>query len=128
SLEYPFECGDVVFERCQGNRCTRYLKVLVSQRQNDILPAGTVRPRAVDQYDCGVRGKRGHCAAPARNRLIAAAISTACVSRAKWRVSRNSIRAFGISFRNASAPAGIKNGSFLPQIASNGGFAFRKYS
>jgi hypothetical protein len=29
-------------------------------------------------------------------------------------------------FRNASAPAGMKKGSFLPQIASNGGFAFRK--
>ena len=47
---------------------------------------------------------------------------------AKWPVSRNWTCAFGMSFRNASAPAGMKKGSFLPQIASNGGFDFRKYS
>jgi hypothetical protein len=36
--------------------------------------------------------------------------------------------ASGRSFRNAFAPAGMKNGSFLPQIASKGGFELRKYS
>jgi hypothetical protein len=35
--------------------------------------------------------------------------------------------ALGMSFRYASAPAGMK-GSFLLQIASKGGFDLRKYS
>src|SRR5690242_18076708 len=93
-------------------------------------------PCAVDQHDRGVLSKRTHCDAPSsvpqdtalggRNSLMAAAISTTCVSIAKCPVSRNSIRAFGTSLRNASAPAGTKNGSFLPQTASNGGLAFRK--
>jgi len=46
---------------------------------------------------------------------MAVAISVACVSSAKCPVSRKSIFAFGKSFRNASAPAGMKNGSFLPK-------------
>jgi hypothetical protein len=59
---------------------------------------------------------------------MAAAISTTCVSVAKCPVSNSWTDAFGKSFRKASAPAGMKNGSFLPQIASRGGWAFRKYS
>src|SRR5215831_7605280 len=63
-----------------------------------------------------------------RNSLIAPAIFTAWVSVAKCPVSKNWTLAFGKSLRNASAPAGVKKGSFLPQIASRGGFAVRKYS
>src|SRR5262244_2379743 len=63
-----------------------------------------------------------------RKSFMAEAISTTCVSSAKCPVLRNWILAPGISFRNASAPAGMKKGSFLPQIASNGGFDLRKYS
>ena len=63
-----------------------------------------------------------------KNSLIAAAISTTWVSSAKCPVSRNWTFAFGTSFRKASAPAGMKKGSFLPQIASKGGFDLRKYS
>ena len=59
---------------------------------------------------------------------MADAISTMCVSVAKCPVSRNWTFASGKSFRNASAPAGMKKGSFLPQIASKGGFDRRKYS
>ena len=59
---------------------------------------------------------------------MAAAISTTCVSVAKCPVSRSWTFAFGRSFRYASAPAGMKKGSFLPQIASKGGFDLRKYS
>ena len=80
----------------------------------------------MDQHDRRVLSKGTHCDAVPRcawprNSFIAAAISTTCVSMAKCPVSRNSTRAFGMSFRNASAPAGMKKGSFLPQIASNGG-------
>ena len=63
-----------------------------------------------------------------RNTFIAVAISVACVSIAKCPVSRSSTFACGKSFRNASAPAGMKNGSFLPQMASRGGLHLRKYS
>src|ERR1700728_3794044 len=127
SLNRALESRDVIRERCEGNRRADYLETFLSQRQNDIAPTGTVSPRAMDQNDRGVRSKRTHCAAPfaARNSFIAAAISTTCVSMAKCPVSRNSTRALGMSFRNASAPAGMKKGSFLPQIASNGGLAFR---
>ena len=59
---------------------------------------------------------------------FATAMSTTCVSVAKCPVSRNSTCAFGRSFRKATAPAGTKKGSFLPQIASKGGFRLRKYS
>ncbi len=57
----------------------------------------------------------------ASNRFMASAISTTCVSSAKCPVSRNWTVAFGLSRRKASAPAGMKYGSCLPQIASNGG-------
>ena len=57
----------------------------------------------------------------ARKSRIAAAISAACVSSAKCPVSRNWMTAFEMSRLNASAPAGKKNGSFLPHTASSGG-------
>ncbi len=63
-----------------------------------------------------------------RKSFIAGVISTTCVSVAKCPVSRNWTFAFGRSFRNASAPAGMKKGSFLPQMASKAGFDLRKYS
>src|ERR1700733_11584465 len=122
SFEDAVERDCVIRERGEGKRCARHFKPRVSQWQNHVLPAGTIRPCAMHQHD------RTHQAAPfaARNSFISAAISTTCVSVAKWPVSRKSIRALGMSLRNASAPAGKKNGSFLPQIASNGGRAFRK--
>jgi hypothetical protein len=49
---------------------------------------------------------------------MAAAISAACVSGAKWPVSKKRTTAPGMSRLNASAPAGRKNGSFLPHTAS----------
>src|SRR5437868_13148790 len=57
---------------------------------------------------------------------IAAAISSQCVSRAKWPVSKKRTSASGMSRLNASAPGGRKNGSFLPQAARNGGLCLRK--
>src|SRR6516225_11421794 len=59
---------------------------------------------------------------------IAAAISAACVSSAKWPVSKKRTTASGISRLNASAPDGRKNGSFLPHTARKGGLCLRKYS
>src|SRR6516225_11318414 len=74
----------------------------------------------------GVLSKTGPVAATtsahlARERKlrIAAAISSQCVSRAKWPVSKKRTSASGMSRLNASAPAGRKNGSFLPQAARN---------
>src|SRR5260221_6638458 len=63
-----------------------------------------------------------------RNRKlrIATAISSQCVSRAKWPVSKKRTSASGMSRLNASAPGGRKNGSFLPQAARNGGLCLRK--
>ena len=61
------------------------------------------------------------------NCRIASATSSTCVSSAKWPVSKNFTVAFGLSLLKALAPGGIKNGSFFPQIASNGGFDFLKY-
>src|SRR5262249_41828084 len=63
-----------------------------------------------------------------RKSRIAAAISGACVSSAKWPVSKKRTTAPGMSRWNASAPAGRKNGSFLPQTARKGGPCVRKYS
>src|SRR5262245_52727533 len=65
---------------------------------------------------------------PERDRKlrIAAAISSQCVSRAKWPVSKKRTSAAGMSRLNASAPGGRKNGSFLPQAARNGGLCLRK--
>src|ERR1700677_3560431 len=92
----------------------------------------------MNQHNRRVVKKRSHGGAPilvsgyipfaARNSLIAAAISTTCVSVAKCPVSRNWTCAWGRSLRKASAPAGIKNESFRPQIASKGGFELGKYS
>ena len=62
----------------------------------------------------------------ARNSRIAAAIGSACVSSAKWPVSKKRTSASGISRWNASAPAGRKKGSFRPQTARNRGRCLRK--
>jgi hypothetical protein len=63
----------------------------------------------------------------ARKSRISSAISSACVSRAKWPVSKKRTTAPGMSRLNASAPGGRKNGSFLPQTARRGGLDVRKY-
>ena len=60
--------------------------------------------------------------------MIASAISLTWVSSAKWPVGTKRMSASGISRLNASAPAGRKNGSLLPQTASSGGWLARKYS
>src|ERR1700733_2725638 len=62
----------------------------------------------------------------ARKSRIDSAISSQCVSSAKWPVSKKRISAPGMSRLNASAPAGRKNGSFLPQTAKSGGLRSRK--
>lgn len=56
-----------------------------------------------------------------RKRLTSSATVRPSVSSAKCPVSRRTIRAAGMSRRNASAPSGAKNGSFLPQAASSRG-------
>ncbi len=56
-----------------------------------------------------------------RKSRIAAAISAAWVSSAKWPVSKKRTVASGMSRLKASAPGGRKNGSFLPQIARKRG-------
>src|SRR5271156_999523 len=69
SLQDALESGYVIRKRCEGDRRARYQKTFSSQRQNDVVPARTISPRAVDQYDCA------HCDTPlaARNSFIAAA-------------------------------------------------------
>jgi hypothetical protein len=63
-----------------------------------------------------------------RKRKICSAIGWACSSRAKCPVSTKWISASGTSRLNASAPAGMKKGSFLPHTASTGGLTLRKVS
>src|SRR5262249_37978320 len=63
-----------------------------------------------------------------RKSRMLSAISWACVSKAKWPVSKKRTTARGLSRLNASAPGGKKNGSFLPQTAKSGGLCVRKYS
>src|SRR5262249_35693376 len=75
---------------------------------------------------CRYSRRAGEIPFASRNSRIAVAISTTWVSVAKWPVSRNWTRASRMSLRNASAPAGMKKGSCLPQIASNGGCLSRK--
>src|SRR5215472_11206866 len=112
SLKHAFKSGYIVAERCERQRRTSHIESFFAQRQNDFLPARAVGPCPVDQHNRGVLNKRAHSDPPsvgrdtlfaARNLFIASAISAACVSIAKWPVSRNSTRAFGMSFRNASA-------------------------
>src|SRR5215471_4900883 len=79
--------------------------------------SGTITRMAILQIDQGVRKSR-----------IAAAISLACVSSAKWPVSKKRTTASGMSRVNASAPAGRKNGSLRPHTARNGGLCVRKYA
>src|SRR5215471_7505772 len=64
----------------------------------------------------------------ARKSRIVPVISRACVSNAKWPVSKKRTTALGMSRLNASAPDGRKNGSFLPHTARSGGRCVRKYS
>jgi hypothetical protein len=71
-------------------------------RQHRGLHAGCHRPMGVD---------------PAKESRIAAPISAAWVSSAKWPVSKKRTTASGMSRLNASAPCGRKNGSFLPHTA-----------
>src|SRR5262245_22723936 len=56
-----------------------------------------------------------------RKSRMLSAISRACVSSAKWPVSKKRTTARGLSRLKASAPGGTKNGSFLPHTAKNGG-------
>jgi GAF domain len=63
-----------------------------------------------------------------RKSMMVAPISRAWVSSAKWPVSNKWTSACGVSRRNASAPAGRKNGSCRPQTASTGGQCARKYA
>src|SRR6516164_1372081 len=81
----------------------------------------------------GVLSKTGPVAATTsahralrRKLRIAAAISSQCVSSAKWPVSKKRTFAPGMSRLNASAPGGRKKGSFFPQTAKNGGLCLRK--
>src|SRR5262249_45880517 len=62
-----------------------------------------------------------------RKSRMLSAISRACVSKAKWPVSKKRTTAGGLSRLNASAPGGKKNGSFLPHTARSGGLCVRKY-
>ena len=57
----------------------------------------------------------------ARNWRILFPISLEWVSSAKWPASRRRMTAFGRSFWNALAPAGMKETSFFPQMARSGG-------
>src|SRR5882724_3050835 len=77
---------------------------------------------AVEARGAGLQGQGE------RKSRIAAAISPACVSSAKWPVSRKRTTAPGMSRLNASAPGGRKNGSFFPHTARSGGLCVRKAS
>src|SRR5262245_19436608 len=68
-----------------------------------------------------------HRSCPPRKSRMLSAISLACVSIAKWPVSRKRTTAWGISRLNASAPGRRKNGSFLPHTAKSDGLWVRKY-
>jgi hypothetical protein len=62
----------------------------------------------------------------ARKSRIAAAITLAWVSSAKWPVSKKWITASGMSRLNASAPRDRKKGSFFPHVARKRGSCVRK--
>jgi hypothetical protein len=61
-----------------------------------------------------------------KNPRISSAIGLTWVSSAKCPVSRKTMRAFGMSRLKASAPGGMKNRSFFPQIARSFGCLSRK--
>ena len=105
-------------------------RFLAAWGKNDpfFLPAGAEAfkrdmPEAVVRFF-----DTGHFALETHATEIAAAISVACVSSAKWPVSKKRTTASGMSRLNASAPAGRKNGSFLPHAARKRGLWVRKYS
>jgi MFS family permease len=75
---------------------------------------------------CGSIADRTRRARHFKKSRILSAISRACVSNAKWPVSKKRTTAFGMSRLNASAPGGRKNGSFLPHAARSGGLCVRK--
>ena len=96
-----------------------------------VAPAGRMTSLIPSRRSCGHLRDRslmpsnyasGHADDPnllydERNSQIAAAISRACVSSAKCPVSKKRTTASGMSRLKAAAPAGKKNGSFLPQAA-----------
>ena len=75
------------------------------------IEAGSDGTPSLRQHRNRLRNQRG------RKSRMAAAISAACVSSAKWPVSKKRTTASGMSRLNASAPGGRKNGSFLPHTA-----------
>ena len=70
----------------------------------------------MEETASGLKGLSYRRSARPKTSCIASAISSTCVSKAKCPVSNNLTVAFGLSFRYASAPAGIKNTSFFPQL------------
>src|SRR5262249_52840611 len=75
-------------------------------------------------HDCtpSTKGSQG-----TRKSRMAAAISAAWVSSAKWPGANKRTTAAGMSRLKASAPAGRKKGSLRPQVARTGGRSVRKY-
>src|SRR5262249_9290562 len=91
---------NVIGKRSQWNRSANDSEPLAFERENDVPPAGAIRPRSMNEYDSGVLGESFHCDAliplpscaipfVSRNSLIAEEISTTCVSSAKCPVLRN---------------------------------------
>ena len=115
----------------RGRRCTpiaHYGTAAILVREK---PAYCAARRPPAHRSSSIEGKRrrrtgrrliAHRPAQPRNRRIAAAISSAWVSRAKWPVSKNCTSASGRSRLNASAPGGRKNGSCCPHTARNRGW------
>ena len=89
----------------RGTSCCR--------RTDPVLPAGIGR-----RMDCLLQ----RATLRPRNSSIASPISRPCVSMAKWPESTKRTSALPLSRLKASAPAGRKNGSLLPHIASVGGW------
>jgi hypothetical protein len=91
---------NVIGKRSQRNLSADHPESLSFDGENHVPPAGTVRPRPVHENDSRIVRESIHCHAAlclslraiplvSKNSLIAEAISTACVSSAKWPVSRN---------------------------------------
>src|SRR5262249_35101636 len=97
------------------NQAVKPTEFLENDGAHDDSPLiGSTHPLDSRGWSLGLRNQ-------ARNSRIAAAISAACVSSAKCPVSRKRTTAAGMSRLKASAPAGRKNGSFLPHTAKSGG-------
>src|ERR1700722_12370332 len=99
SVDHASKNGSVIGKRREGNGRRGNLKPVVSQGQDDVTPTISIGPGAVHQHDRTVPERVFHRATPfsarratlaaSRNSLMAAAISTTCVSVAKCPVSRN---------------------------------------